>query len=259
MLLNTLAIDKVIAALRSALNAWHLWLLQAAAAAAVVGSSAACTAAEMLPQDQQMGAAKPLRSSCPAPPEGRPAPARPSRHMRRHSTGQGPGSASRGTSGAALAAAGAVASPTSPDDDEEVAATRHASAHHKHVKFVEASNQLRQSKQAGSTPQSPAVAAAAGQAATAAKCQANGRQGRAFSNSPQVGSAGARQHRRASLGGGGVLPLAGYSFLLTGYADDKQKKSVLQKITHLGGHVLDDLPKPVVTLWLSACAASPVL
>jgi len=55
-----------------------------------------------------------------------------------------------------------------------------------------------------------------------------------------------QRHRRSSLGGGGVLPFAGHSFLLTAYSDEKQKERICHKITQLGGHVLDDVPKPQV-------------
>lgn len=74
---------------------------------------------------------------------------------------------------------------------------------------------------------------------------------RASLSSPAVGSGGPRQHRRASLGGGGVLPLEGHSFLLTGYDDDKQKKVVTQRIIKLGGFVLEDIPKPPVLTMLT--------
>ena len=55
-----------------------------------------------------------------------------------------------------------------------------------------------------------------------------------------------QRHRRSSLGGGGVLPFAGHSFLLTAYSDEKQKERICHKITQLGGHVLEDIPKPQV-------------
>jgi hypothetical protein len=55
-----------------------------------------------------------------------------------------------------------------------------------------------------------------------------------------------QRHRRSSLGGGGVLPFGGHSFLLTAYSDEKQKERMCHKITQLGGHVLEDIPKPQV-------------
>ena len=55
-----------------------------------------------------------------------------------------------------------------------------------------------------------------------------------------------QRHRRSSLGGGGVLPFGGHSFLLTAYSDEKQKERIWHKIRQLGGHVLEDLPKPQV-------------
>ncbi len=55
-----------------------------------------------------------------------------------------------------------------------------------------------------------------------------------------------QRHRRSSLGGGRVLPFGGHSFLLTAYSDEKQKERMCHKITQLGGHVLEDIPKPQV-------------
>ena len=55
-----------------------------------------------------------------------------------------------------------------------------------------------------------------------------------------------QRHRRSSLGGGGVLPFGGHSFLLTAYSDEKQTERICHKITQLGGHVLEDIPKPQV-------------
>ena len=62
---------------------------------------------------------------------------------------------------------------------------------------------------------------------------------------------GAQRHRRSSLGGGGVAPFAGHSFLLTAY-DEKQKECICQKIIRLGGHVQNDVPKPQVAAY-AAC------
>lgn len=56
----------------------------------------------------------------------------------------------------------------------------------------------------------------------------------------------ASAHRRSSLGGGGVLPFAGHSFLLSAFPDEKQKERICHKITQLGGRVLDDVPKAQV-------------
>lgn len=55
-----------------------------------------------------------------------------------------------------------------------------------------------------------------------------------------------QRHRRSSLGGGGALPFGGHSFLLTAYSDEKQKERICHKITQLGGHLLEDVPKPQV-------------
>ncbi|KAL0040637.1 hypothetical protein WJX79_000270 [Trebouxia sp. C0005] len=74
------------------------------------------------------------------------------------------------------------------------------------------------------------------------------RQGRAAPSSPALSSPGGsramHRHRRSSLGGGGVLPFGGHSFLLTAYSDERQKERICHKITQLGGHVLEDIPKP---------------
>ncbi len=60
------------------------------------------------------------------------------------------------------------------------------------------------------------------------------------------GSRAMQRHRRSSLGGGGALPFGGHSFLLTAYSDEKQKERICHKITQLGGHLLEDVPKPQV-------------
>ncbi|KAA6421927.1 MAG: hypothetical protein FRX49_08246 [Trebouxia sp. A1-2] len=98
---------------------------------------------------------------------------------------------------------------------------------------------------------SPAVVlATAGQDRKAGQGRADqqDRQGRAAPSSPALSSPGGsramHRHRRSSLGGGGVLPFGGHSFLLTAYSDERQKERICHKITQLGGHVLEDIPKP---------------
>ncbi|KAL0028399.1 hypothetical protein WJX77_003852 [Trebouxia sp. C0004] len=119
-------------------------------------------------------------------------------------------------------------------------------------------------EQRRAAPSSPAVVqAAAGQGRKAGQGRADqqDRQGRAAPDSPALSSPGScmcttcwgvdtggsramQRHRRSSLGGGGVLPFAGHSFLLTAYSDEKQKERICHKITQLGGYVLEDVPKP---------------
>ena len=74
-------------------------------------------------------------------------------------------------------------------------------------------------------PNSPAVASPAGQ-----------QQGRA----PQ------RNRRSSIIGAGGALPFAGHSFMLTAFEDERQKQRMRSTVIRLGGHVLDDIPKPEV-------------
>ena len=206
-------------------------------------------AAETQPKDQQTRAAsnKPLRSSCPAQPAAHKEvmPTQQGRQSRRHSTGQGLLPSGK----AAPVLAGSADSPKGQGD---TAAGQDFSpavgqVPNRRVSFAEG-KQSKGRPQAAADADSPAEAKEGNQAASKAQRQADQQQGRASLNSPGSGSGGPRQHRRASLGGGGVLPLAGHSFLLTGYAEDKQKKLVVQRITALGGHVLEDIPKPQVPM-----------
>ena len=225
-------------------------MVQAAAPAQI----AAAAAAETQPRGQQTRAVttKSLCSSCPARPAAHkePLPAQQGRLSRRHSTGQGLLPSGK----AAPVPAGAADSPkgqqTSAGQEFSPAVGQ---VPNRRVSFAEG-KQDKGRPQAGADSDSPAVAIPGNQPASRAQRQADQHQGRASLSSPSLGSGGPRQHRRASLGAGGVLPLAGHSFLLTGYAEDKQKKLVVQRITHLGGHVLEDIPKPQV-FWLSCTAA----
>jgi len=141
------------------------------------------------------------------------------------------------------------------------AARRQARPRHKSASAADLANAGGPSaaQQGRAGPSSPALASAGTALGGAGQGRASQRvmQGRAAPSSPVLVSAGAGQldtgqgragqrHRRNSLGGGGVLPFAGHAFLMTAYTDEKQKERVCQKITQLGGHVLDDLPKPQV-------------
>ena len=230
--------------------------LQAAAALqpgdTASASAAAAAAADTQAQDKQpaAAAARPLRASCPA---GRAPPKEPliqRRQSRRHSTGQG-----QGHSGAAPA--NVAAAPDAVEEEDMAAGQETASGQlmDRHENFVtpdQGAARLHTGKQGKANPHSPAVTAQGHQQHWKGSHKAERRQGRASLSSPAVGTGGPRQHRRASLGGGGVLPLAGHSFLLTAYDDDKQKKVVTQRITQLGGCVLEDIPKPQVLTRLTA-------
>ena len=170
-------------------------------------------------------------------------PPKPSRQSRRHSTGQG--LLPSGRSGAAPA-------PGRGEQEEDTTAGQ-GQMTTRHVTFATAGQDavaLHAGQQSRAAPRSPAVSPPTDQQLSKGQsARAEQRQGRASLSSPVVGSAGPRQHRRASLGGaGGVLPLAGHSFLLTAYTDEKQKKTVTQRITQLGGMVFEDIPKPPVPL-----------
>ena len=223
--------------------------MQAAAAAqpdAPTSASPTAAAAETQAEDRQpaAAAARPVRASCPA---GRAPPKEPPtyrRQSRRHSTGQGQGHP--GAAPAKAAAAPAAAEEEDRSAGEEMAS---GSCMHRHVSFVtpnQGAARLHTGKQGRADPYSPAVAAQRDQQPSTGSHKADWRHGRASLSSPAVGSGGPRQHRRASLGGGGVVPLAGHSFLLTAYDDDKQKTVVTQRIRQLGGCVLKDVPKPLV-------------
>ena len=228
-------------------------MLQAAAAvqADIPASTTAAAAADKLVQDKQPAAAaaatRPLRSSCPAgsaPPEKV---ATHKRKSRRHSTGQGLLPSGQGRPGAAPAHG--TTAPAAADEEECMKGVQVVQCMDRHVTF-ETSDQgaarRHSGKQGRADPHSPAVTAQQRHQPSKGAHRADPMQGRASLSSPAVGSGGPRQHRRASLGGGGVLPLEGHSFLLTGYDDDKQKKVVTQRIIKLGGLVLEDIPKPPV-------------
>ena len=232
-----------------------------AAAAAQPGDTASA-AADTHAQDKQPAAAtavRPLRASCPA---GRAPPQEPSTHRRqsrRHSTGPGQGHS-------AAAPANFAAPSDAAEEEEDLAAVQEMASGQltDRRESLATSDQgaagLHAGKQEKADPHSPAVTAQRHQHRSKGSLKADWRQGRASLSSPVAGTGGPRQHRRASLGGGGVLPLAGHSFLLTAYDDDKQKKVVTQRITHLGGCVLEDIPKPPVLTRLTGhlmCAVQP--
>ena len=223
--------------------------LQAAAALQpgdTVSASAAAAATDTQAQDKQpAAAARPLRASCPA---GRAPPKELSvqrRQSRRHSTGQG-----QGHLGAAPAKVAAAPGAAEEEEDmavgQEMASGQLVDSRENFVTPDQGNARLHTRKQGKADPHSPAVTAQGHQRRSKGSYKADRRQGRASLSSPAVGTGGPRQHRRASLGGGGVLPLAGHSFLLTAYDDDKQKKAVTHRITQLGGCVLEDIPKPQV-------------
>ena len=203
--------------------------------------ASAAAAADAQAQDKQLAAAaaRPLRASCPA---GRAPPKEPPSHRRqsrRRSTGQGQGHP-------AAAPANVAAAPDPADEEEDLADGQLMDRCEAFATPDQGNARLRTGKQGKADPHSPNVTVPGHQHRLKGSHKADRRQGRASLSSPAVGTGGPRQHRRASLGGGGVLPLAGQSFLLTAYDDDKQKKIMTQRITHLGGCVLEDIPKPPV-------------
>lgn len=233
-------------------------LLQAAAAAqphetaSPSAAAADAQAQQAQPTAAAAAAARPLRASCPA---GRAPPKEPPTHRRqsrRHSTGQG-----QGHPGAAPASV--AAAPDAAEAEEEMASWQLMDRRETFVTPDQGAARLHTSKQGKAEPHSPAVTAQGHQQRSRGSHKADRRQGRASLSSPAVGTGGPRLHRRASLGGGGVLPLAGHSFLLTAYDDDKQKKVVTQRITQLGGCVLDDFPKPPVLIRLTGHFVCTVL
>ena len=209
--------------------------------------ASAVAAADAQAQDKQpaAAAARPLRASCPAGRAPSKGPPSHRRQSRRRSTGQGQGHP-------AAAPANVAASPDPAEEEENVAAGQEMADGQlmdRCETFAtpdQGNARLHTGKQGKADPHSPAVTALGHQHRLKRSHKADRRQGRAPLSSPAVGTGGPRQHRRASLGGGGVLPLAGHSFLLTAYDDDKQKKIMTQRITHLGGCVLEDIPKPLV-------------
>lgn len=215
-------------------------LLQAAAAGQAEGPSLSTAAADEQAKGQQptATATRPQLASCPAETAPPQEPSKSSRQSRRHSTGQG--LLPSGRSGAAPATGHAVAG-----EQEEATTAGQGRFTERHVTFATA-GQDAAGQHGRAIPRSPAVTPCGNQQLSKGQRRAEQRQGRASLSSPALGSAGPRQHRRASLGGGGVLPLAGHSFLLTAYTDEKQKKTVTQRITQLGGMVLEDIPKPPV-------------
>ena len=82
---------------------------------------------------------------------------------------------------------------------------------------------------------------------------------RAAPNSPAVASPAGQQqgraphrNRRSSMpGAGGALPFASHSFMLTAFEDERQKQRIRSTVIKLGGHVLDDIPKPEVLFFFS--------
>lgn len=218
-------------------------LLQAAAGAQAEGPSPSTVASHQQAKSQQptAAAARPLRASCPSGTALPQEPPKPSRQSRRHSTGQGLLPSGQRSCGAAPAVA---------REEEDVTAGQGRTTN-KHVTFAtpgQDAEGLHAGKHGRAGPNSPAVTPCGDQQVFKVQHRAEHRQGRAVLNSPAIGSAGPRQHRRASLGDGGVVPLAGHSFLLTAFADEKQKKTVTQRIRQLGGMVLEDIPKPLVLL-----------
>lgn len=208
--------------------------------------ASAVAAADTQAQDKQpAAAARPLRASCPAGRAPSKEPPSHRRQSRRRSTGQEQGHP-------AAAPANVAASPDPAEEEEDLAAGQEM-ADGQLMGRCEAfatsdqgNARLHTGKQGKADPHSPAVTAPGHQHRLNSSHKADRRQGRASLSSPAVGTGGPRQHRRASLGGGGVLPFAGHSFLLTAYDDEKQKKILTQRITHLGGCVLEDIPKPPV-------------
>ncbi|KAL0056193.1 hypothetical protein WJX82_008598 [Trebouxia sp. C0006] len=106
----------------------------------------------------------------------------------------------------------------------------------------------RQDREAALQDVGAADAEGQGRKAGQGRADQQDRQGRAAPSSPALSSPGGsramQRHRRSSLGGGGALPFGGHSFLLTAYSDEKQKERICHKITQLGGHLLEDVPKP---------------